>query len=118
MHAQHVQLLQAQQISNIIHGSQQHIPSSPGNHRSPLSQTSYGSLSHISQTHSPQQPIYFNNVRAMSRDSNQFINEQGQYVAPLPNNHQSYSSYIDSENGSSGIHQYDQSQQVCRLIKL
>lgn len=118
MHAQHVQaqqLLQAQQISNIIHGSQQHLPSSPGNHRSPMSQTNYGSLSHISQTHSQQQPIYFNNIRAMGRDSNQFINDQGQYMSPLSNNHQSY---IDSENGSGGILQYEQSHQVRELYML
>lgn len=108
-HVQAQQRLQAQQISNIIHGSQQHIPSSMAIHRSPISQTNYGSLSHIPQTYSPQQPIYFNNVRAMGRNSNQFINEQGQYISPASNNHQSY---IDNENGSSGILQYEQPHQV------
>lgn len=112
LHAQ--KMLQHQQISNMIHGSQQHIPSSMAIHRSPISQTNYGSLTHIPQNYSPQQPIYFNNVRAMGRNSNQFINEQGQYISPASNNHQSY---IDNENGSSGILQYEQPHQVRNLNK-
>lgn len=111
MQAQHIQaqqLMQAQQIANMIYGSQQHIPNAAANHRSPMSQTSFGSSPHISQPHSPQQPIHYNNVRQpMNRDSHQYINDQGQYIAPMSNNHQSYSSYMDNENGSGGGYQYE-----------
>lgn len=116
-HAQAQQMMQVQQIANMLFGSQQHIAGGTSNHRSPMSQTNFGSSPHISQPHSPQQPIHYNNVRPISRDSHQFINEQGQYVAPVPNNHQSYSSYVDNENGSSGIYQYE-SHPVCILQTL
>lgn len=122
-HIQAQQLLQAQQIANMIYGSQQHIPNATANHRSPMSQTSFGSSPHISQPHSPQQPINFNNVRPMSRDPHhQYINDQGQYIAPISNNHQSsYSSYMDNENGSGGGgggYQYEPSHQVCISFRM
>lgn len=106
-HVQAQQLLQAQKIASIIYGSQQHIPVAQANHRSPISQSNFGSSPHISQPHSPQQPIHYSNVRPMNRDSHQFINEQGQYVTPVSNNHQSYSSYVDNENDSGVIYPYE-----------
>lgn len=107
------QLMQAQQIANILYGSQQHI-SSP-NHRGQLSQSSYGSTPHISQGHSPQQQHqqqqhHYNNVRPMSRNSHQYLNEQGQYVS---NNHQQYSPYMDNENG---IYPYEQQMHQVNVI--
>lgn len=106
-HVQAQQLFQAQQIASIIYGSQQHIPVAQNIHRGPMSQSNFGSSPHISQPHSPQQPILYSNVRPMNRDSHQYINEQGQYVAPVLNNHQSYSSYVDNENGSGVMYQYE-----------
>lgn len=113
-HAKAQQIMQAQQIANMLFGSQQHISATASNHRSPMSQSNFGSSPHISQPHSPQQPIHYNNVRPISRDSHQFINEQGQYVTPVSNNHQSYSSYVDNENSIGGLYQYE-SHQVCTL---
>ncbi|XP_055310767.1 patronin isoform X45 [Sitodiplosis mosellana] len=110
-HAKAQQIMQAQQIANMLFGSQQHISGATSNHRSPISQSNFGSSPHISHPHSPQQPIHYNNVRPISRDSHQFINEQGQYVTPVSNNHQSYSSYVDNENGSGGLYQYESHQQ-------
>lgn len=113
MQAKHVkaqQIMQAQQIANMLFGSQQHISGTTSNQRSPISQSNFGSSPHISNPHSPQQPIHYNNIRPVSRDSHQFINEQGQYVAPVSNNHQSYSSYVDNEDGSGGLYQYEPNQ--------
>lgn len=129
------QHMQAQQIANLIYGSQQHIPNHQpvNNHRSPMSQASFGSSPHISQPHSPQQqqqpppqPIHYNNVqRPISRDPqqqqhHQFINEQGQYISPMSNNHHhnqsAYSSYIDNDHSGSGgigsMYPYEQPHQV------
>lgn len=45
-------------------------------------------------------------------DSHQYLNEQGQYVTPMPNNHQPYSSYVENENGGSNPLYYEHQQQV------
>lgn len=114
MQAQHVQaqqLMQAQQIANMIYGSQQHISSAQANQRSPILQSNFGSSPHISQQQSPQQPIHYNNVRPASRDTHQFINEQGQYISPMSNNHHSYP-YTDNENINGSLYQH----QVCLLL--
>lgn len=115
--AQHVQAkqilqaqAQAQQIANMIYGSQQHIPVAQVNHRGPMSQLNFGSTPHISQQQ--QQPIPYNNTRPISRDSHQYVNEKGQYIAPISKNQQSYSSYVDNENGGAGTYQYD----VCLML--
>lgn len=69
MQAQYAQAqqLQAQQIANLIYGSQQHIPVPQPNHRSPLSQSNYGSTPHLPQNHSPNQQMHYNNMRSINR---------------------------------------------------
>lgn len=111
MQAQHVQaqqLMHAQQIANMIYGSQQHIPGQYG--RSSVPQTNFGSSPHLAQQHQFQSATMMNNIRQTNRDSNiapiQYINEQGQYVSNLthsqnaPQVSHEYSPFM-SENGGS-----------------
>lgn len=107
MQAQHVQaqqLMQAQQIANIIYGSQQHIPG-----RNPMSSHSnYGSSPHLSQ--SQQQQLHYNNIqRPMNREPIQYINEHGQYMSS--NASRESSPYIGQENGQYVSNAYNHSPQ-------
>lgn len=110
MQAQHVQaqqLMQAQQIANIIYGSQQHIP---GQHnRNPMSShSSYGSSPHLSQ--SQQQQLHYNHIqRPMNREPIQCVNEQGQYMSP--NVGRESSPFMGQENGQYVSNAYNHSPQ-------
>lgn len=111
MESQAQQLLQAQQIANILYSSHQNI--SGPSHRSPMSQANFGSTPHITQLQSPQQTMNYNNSRHI-RDSHQFINDQGQYIAPISKGNQMYSSGMNNGNGNGnvGMYQYEQQHQV------
>lgn len=110
MQAQHVQaqqLMQAQQIANIIYGSQQHIP---GQHnRNPMSSHSnYGSSPHLSQ--SQQQQMHYNHIqRPMNREPIQYLNEQGQYMSS--NVGRESSPYMVQDNGQYVSNAYNHSPQ-------
>lgn len=102
-HAQAQQLLHAQQISNLIYGSQQHITGQFGRPSMPTP-AHFGSSPHLSQQqqqqqqreqqqqqHQSQQYQTLNNhhMRPPSRDphaglSIQYINDQGQYINQSP----------------------------------
>lgn len=110
MQAQHVQaqqLMQAQQIANIIYGSQQHIPGQQN--RNPMSShSSYGSSPHLSQ--SQQQQLHYNNIqRPMNREPIQYINEQGQYMSS--NVSRESSPFMGQENGQYASNAYNHSPQ-------
>lgn len=50
-------------------------------------------------------------LQILNLDSHQYINDQGQYVAPMSNNHQPYTSFMENENNGTGMY-YEQQHQV------
>lgn len=118
MQAQHVQaqqLMHAQQIANMIYGSQQHIPGQYG--RPSVPQTTFGSSPHLAQQQQYQSVTMINNMRPPSRDSHiapiQYINEQGQYVSNLPHSQNAqqvvsreHSPFMNENGGSQYLVQH------------